>query len=162
MAKEKYKIIDFYLNDKDNLKSVTFSIAGIKIETTFYKEDIDSFYILGYISDRRVQISDEEYFDFQTEYRIVDMIFTGKKDFTVIPKKDLEWMVTNFDENEDYLITLDFESGQTLTFQASTPIKKTIKDYHSITITDQTENKGFISRLKKGKYDKNKIEVEFP
>lgn len=99
MNKTYYEIQDFSIFNKDNIKEVIFEVAGIKIETSFNRDEIENIYAQGYICK---QSFNNKEIVFEPEYRIVDLIFVARKDFSIIPKEKLEWMVTRFEANEDY------------------------------------------------------------
>lgn len=158
MNKTYYKIQDFSIFNKENIKEVIFEVAGIKIETLFNHDEIENIYAQGYICQQGFHNKD---ILLEPEYRIVDLIFVARKDFSIISKDKLEWMVTNFNINEDYLMTIRLLNDETYTFQISTPQIKSIKTLHCITITDTSGGKRFIAEGRKGNYDKSKMEIEF-
>lgn len=158
MNKTYYKIQDFSIFNKENIKEVIFEVAGIKIETFFNNDEIENIYAQGYICQQSFHNKD---ILLEPEYRIVDLIFVARKDFSIIPKDKLEWMVTNFNINEDYLMTIRLLNDETYTFQISTPQIKSIKTLHCITITDTSGGKRFVAEARKGNYDKSKMVIEF-
>lgn len=158
MNKTYYKIQDFSIFNKENIKEVIFEVAGIKIETLFNNDEIENIYAQGYICQQSFHNKD---ILLEPEYRIVDLIFVARKDFSIISKDKLEWMITNFNINEDYLMTIRLLNDETYTFQISTPQIKSIKTLHCITITDTSGGKRFVAEARKGNYDKSKMVIEF-
>lgn len=158
MNKTYYKIQDFSIFNKENIKEVIFEVAGIKIETSFNRDEIENIYAQGYICQQSFH---NKAILLEPEYRIVDLIFVARKDFSIIPKDKLEWMITNFNVNEDYLMTIRLLNDEIYTFQISTPQIKSIKTLHCITLTDTSGGKRFVSEARKGNYDKSKMEIEF-
>lgn len=157
MNKTYYEIQDFSIFNKDNIKEVIFEVAGIKIETSFNRDEIENIYAQGYICK---QFNNKEIV-LEPEYRIVDLIFVARKDFSIIPKEKLEWMVTRFEANEDYLMTIKLLNDEVYTFQISTPQIKSIKTLHCITLTDTSGGKRFVAEARKHNYDSSKMEVIF-
>lgn len=158
MNKTYYEIQDFSIFNKDNIKEVIFEVAGIKIETPFNRDEIENIYAQGYICK---QSFNNKEIVFEPEYRIVDLIFVARKDFSIIPKEKLEWMVTRFEANEDYLMTIKLLNDEVYTFQISTPQIKSIKNLHCITLTDTSGGKRFVEEARKHNYDSSKMEVIF-
>lgn len=158
MKKTYYEIQDFSIFNKDNIKEVIFEVAGIKIETPFNRDEIENIYAQGYICK---QSFNNEEIVLEPEYRIVDLIFVARKDFSIIPKEKLEWMVTRFEANEDYLMTIKLLNDEVYTFQISTPQIKSIKTLHCITLTDTSGGKRFVAEARKHNYDSSKMEVIF-
>ena len=158
MNKKYYEIQDFSIFNKDNIKEVIFEVAGIKIETSFNRDEIENIYAQGYICK---QSFNNKEIVFEPEYRIVDLIFVARKDFSIIPKEKLEWMVTRFEANEDYLMTIKLLNDELYTFQISTPQIKSIKTLHCITLTDTSGGKRFVAEARKHNYDSSKMEVIF-
>lgn len=158
MNKTYYEIQDFSIFNKDNIKEVIFEVAGIKIETSFNRDEIENIYAQGYICK---QSFNNKEIVFEPEYRIVDLIFLARKDFSIIPKEKLEWMVTKFEANEDYLMTVKLINDEVYTFQISTPQIKSIKSLHCITLTDTSGGKRFVAEARKGNYDTSQMEVKF-
>lgn len=158
MNKTYYEIQDFSIFNKDNIKEVIFEVAGIKIETSFNRDEIENIYAQGYICK---QSFNNKEIVFEPEYRIVDLIFLARKDFSIIPKEKLEWMVTRFEANEDYLMTIKLLNDEVYTFQISTPQIKSIKTLHCITLTDTSGGKRFVAEARKHNYDSSKMEVIF-
>jgi hypothetical protein len=158
MNKTYYEIQDFSIFNKDNIKEVIFEVAGIKIETSFNRDEIENIYAQGYICK---QSFNNKEIVFEPEYRIVDLIFVARKDFSIIPKEKLEWMVTRFEANEDYLMTIKLLNDELYTFQISTPQIKSIKTLHCITLTDTSGGKRFVAEARKHNYDSSKMEVIF-
>lgn len=158
MNKTYYEIQDFSIFNKDNIKEVIFEVAGIKIETSFNRDEIENIYAQGYICK---QSFNNKEIVFEPEYRIVDLIFVARKDFSIIPKEKLEWMVTRFEANEDYLMTIKLLNDEVYTFQISTPQIKSIKTLHCITLTDTSGGKRFVAEARKHNYDSSKMEVIF-
>ena len=85
----------------------------------------------------------------------------ARKDFSMIPNDELEWMVTKFEANEDYLMTVKLINDDVYTFQISTPQMKSIKSLHCITLTDTSGGKRFVAEARKGNYDTSQMEVKF-
>ena len=158
MNKTYYEIQDFSIFNKDNIKEVIFEVAGIKIETLFNRDEIENIYAQGYICK---QSFNNKEIELEPEYRIVDLIFVARKDFSIIPKEKLEWMVTRFEANEDYLMTIKLLNDEVYTFQISTPQIKSIKTLHCITLTDTSGGKRFVAEARKHNYDSSKMEVIF-
>lgn len=158
MNKKYYEIQDFSIFNKDKIKEVTFEVAGIKIETSFSREEIENIYAQGYVCKQSFGDLD---IVLEPEYRIVDLIFVARKDFSIIPKEKLEWMVTRFEANEDYLMTIKLLNDEVYTFQISTPQIKSIKTLHCITLTDTSGGKRFVAEARKHNYDSSKMEVIF-
>lgn len=158
MNKTYYEIQDFSIFNKDNIKEVIFEVAGIKIETPFNHDEIENIYAQGYICKH--SFNNKEIV-LEPEYRIVDLIFVARKDFSIIPKEKLEWMVTRFEANEDYLMTIKLLNDEVYTFQISTPQIKSIKTLHCITLTDTSGGKRFVAEARKGNYDTSQMEVIF-
>lgn len=158
MNKTYYEIQDFSIFNKDNIKEVIFEVAGIKIETSFNRDEIENIYAQGYICK---QSFNNKEIVFEPEYRIVDLIFVARKDFSIIPKEKLEWMVTRFEANEDYLMTIKLLNDELYTFQISTPQIKSIKTLHCITLTDTSGGKRFVAEARKGNYDTSQMEIKF-
>ena len=158
MNKTYYEIQDFSIFNKDNIKEVIFEVAGIKIETPFNRDEIENIYAQGYICKQ--SLNNKEIV-LEPEYRIVDLIFVARKDFSIIPKEKLEWMVTRFEVNEDYLMTIKLLNDEVYTFQISTPQIKSIKTLHCITLTDTSGGKRFVAEARKHNYDSSKMEVIF-
>lgn len=158
MNKTYYEIQDFSIFNKDNIKEVIFEVAGIKIETSFNRDEIENIYAQGYICK---QSFNNKEIVFEPEYRIVDLIFVARKDFSIIPKEKLEWMVTRFEANEDYLMTIKLLNDELYIFQISTPQIKSIKTLHCITLTDTSGGKRFVAEARKHNYDSSKMEVIF-
>ena len=150
MNKTYYEIQDFSIFNKDNIKEVIFEVAGIKIETPFNRDEIENIYAQGYICK---QSFNNKEIVLEPEYRIVDLIFVARKDFSIIPKEKLEWMVTRFEANEDYLMTIKLLNDEVYTFQ--------IKTLHCITLTDTSGGKRFVAEARKHNYDSSKMEVIF-
>ena len=142
MNKTYYEIQDFSIFNKDNIKEVIFEVAGIKIETSFNRDEIENIYAQGYVCKQTFGDLD---IVLEPEYRIVDLIFVARKDFSIIPKEKLEWMVTRFEVNEDYLMTIKLLNDEVYTFQISTPQIKSIKTLHCITLTDTSGGKRFVA-----------------
>ena len=158
MNKTYYEIQDFSIFNKDNIKEVIFEVAGIKIETSFNRDEIENIYAQGYICK---QSFNNKEIVLEPEYRIVDLIFVARKDFSMIPNDELEWMVTKFEANEDYLMTVKLINDEVYTFQISTPQIKSIKSLHCITLTDTSGGKRFVAEARKGNYDTSQMEVKF-
>ena len=158
MNKTYYEIQDFSIFNKDNIKEVIFEVAGIKIETPFNRDEIENIYAQGYICK---QSFNNKEIVLEPEYRIVDLIFVARKDFSIIPKEKLEWMVTRFEANEDYLMTIKLLNDEVYTFQISTPQIKSIKTLHCITLTDISGGKRFVAEARKHNYNSSKMEVIF-
>ena len=49
MNKKYYEIQDFSIFNKDKIKEVIFEVAGIKIETSFSRDEIENIYAQGYV-----------------------------------------------------------------------------------------------------------------
>ena len=124
MNKKYYEIQDFSIFNKDKIKEVIFEVAVIKIETSFSRDEIENIYAQGYVCKQSFGDLD---IVLEPEYRIVDLIFVARKDFSMIPNDELEWMVTKFEANEDYLMTVKLINDDVYTFQISTPQMKSIK-----------------------------------
>ena len=54
-------------------------------------------------------------------------------------------MVTKFEANEDYLMTVKLINDEVYTFQISAPQMKSIKSLHCITLTDTSGGKAICS-----------------